>query len=110
MSTITICTLVIGRHVIQATNDGKSSPAFKMRYEDGSIAHHGHAETRAIQKAGKRSNLSNAKVYVHRIMADGTVSMAKPCVHCQAFMFRRGMKARNIWHTNWQGEYERMKE
>lgn len=110
MSTTTICTIIIGRQAIHATNDGKSSPEFRMLYEDRSVAHHGHAETRAIQKAGKRSNLSGAKVYVHRVLASGKVSMARPCKHCQEFMRRKGVKMRNVWYTNWEGAYERMRE
>lgn len=105
----TICHIIIGNQAITATNDGKTAPMFKRHHEDGSVSHCGHAETRAIQKCGMNRDLSSAKVYVMRVMANGDVSMARPCDACSAFMWRRGIRARNVRFTNWEGQWERMR-
>lgn len=109
MRCVTVCHLWIGNQLITATNDGKSAPQFKKRHSDGAVSHSACAEMRAFQKAGRWRDFSTVKVHVMRVMANGSISMAKPCVHCQAFMFSRGVKARNVRFTNWAGEWERMR-
>lgn len=105
---ITICSIHIGSSIFTATNDMKTAPQFKQHHDDGNITHYGHAEMRALQTVGKHRDVSNARVYVHRILNNGSISMAKPCVHCQAMLWRSGVKARRVWYTNSDGVWERM--
>lgn len=87
-------------------NSYKSHPLQKKFSEDPECKIHVHAETDAIIKAcnyftsksGTRRNywgeieLGNFKLYVARVLADGTPALAKPCIGCQSAIVAFGIK------------------
>lgn len=42
--------------------------------------------------------LRGYKIYVHRLLADGTPGLAKPCIHCQFMLAQVGIK--DIYWSN----------
>lgn len=59
-----------------------------------------HAEADAIMKLLKESKLARlagADIHVSRIKKDGTVGMAKPCLHCSALIEAVGI--RRVYYT-----------
>jgi deoxycytidylate deaminase len=48
---------------------------------------HAHAEARLVKKLDQGS-----VVYVVRILSNGTLANAKPCVNCQKVLRRRGIR------------------
>lgn len=104
----TQCIIWVGNQPITAWNDGKTSPKFLVKHEDGNTSASGHAEGRALQKAGN-ADLKNARVYVMRFLASGNLSMAKPCKHCEYLLLSRGIKPRNIRYTQEDGSWQKLK-
>ena len=104
---LVVCTLTYGNNKIIATNDGKTSPKFKVTFEDGNTSYSGHAEMRALSLMPRSWNVDRVKVEVHRVKKDGTLAMSKPCIHCQVHLWRYGIKARNVWFTDDAGKWTR---
>jgi tRNA(Arg) A34 adenosine deaminase TadA len=59
-----------------------------------------HAEARVLRKAG-----FGATVYVARVKRDGSLGMAKPCVHCMAALKSRGVEMVywTVSNNKWEG-------
>lgn len=55
-------------------------------------SHTTHAEMDAVLRARNVTDLAGTKIYVVRIMADGTYGMARPCEICETILFRYGIK------------------
>ena len=60
-----------------------------------------HAEFDAICKA--RSKIKGAKMYVTRLLADGTKGMSKPCPHCQKLIEESGIS--EVIYTDSNGDF-----
>lgn len=45
-------------------------------------------------------------LYVVRFLADGTVTMAKPCELCQNMINSYGVK--KVYYTDWEGNWNRL--
>lgn len=67
-----------------------------------------HAEMDAVMKV-PRSSRARAKVFVFRFLKNGKLSMAKPCKMCQGFLEEQGVKVQNVYFTDWNGEWQRLK-
>lgn len=93
-----------GSSTIFGTNSLKCSTKFKRIHPDGTKGFHLHAEMDLLRKfkPGTVSELS-----VVRFSKDGTVTMSKPCVYCQRFMKRHGV--RKVNYTDWNGEWAVLK-
>lgn len=108
-TTHVVCTIMYGNSIVTASNDGKTSPRYYRRFTDGNVSHSGHAEMRALSKMPKSWDPRKVRVYVQRTRKDGSVAMARPCVHCQAMLWREGVDPRRVQFTNEQGQYERFR-
>ena len=62
----------------------------KMRHIRNS--HTTHAEMDAILKARNVTDLSGSKIYVVRIMKDGSFGMARPCCICEEILKNYGVQ------------------
>ena len=72
-------------------NQGKTHPIMR-KYDPGEFRPGGiHAEVKACQGASYRE-LSNAEIYVARILRSGEPALAKPCEICQRFLRAMGVK------------------
>lgn len=64
------------------------------------------AETRLLRSL-PRIAVHGGVLYVTRVLRrDGTLSMARPCSTCQAWIKSR--KIKEVWYTDWNGEWARM--
>lgn len=107
---LVICEIFYGNSRIIATNDGKTAPGFKRKYEDGVTSYAGHAEMRALSMIPKSWNKKRIRMEVKRVKKDGTLAMARPCVHCQAHLWRNEIRARQVFFTNDDGVLERFRD
>lgn len=105
---LVICEISKGNSTITATNDGRTSPRFRVKHDDGNVSYSGHAEMRALVAWRWYDHPEKLKVVVKRVKKDGSFAMAKPCKNCQLGLWRAGIKARNVWFTNEQGALERL--
>lgn len=85
-------------------NSNRKSARFRRKYRDGTFGYHLHAEMDLIRQYPEGTIRT---VNVIRFKKDGTITMAKPCDHCQRFLKEHGV--RKVRYTNWQGEWEVMK-
>ncbi len=93
-----------GASQIGVNSQQRKTAKFRKRYKDSPDVHHEiHAEVDLILKLEKVPH----KIHVVRFFADGTPTMAKPCVHCQNFLRMKGVKA--VRYTNWEGNWEEIK-
>lgn len=71
-----------------------------------------HAEMAALQRAKNMNvkNFSRARIYVARKfgLPGQSHGMARPCCKCARILHNHGFKARNVWFTNWDGEWENL--
>jgi len=72
-----------GRVIAQATNKKVGDPGTQWRRS------YIHAEFAALIAAGK--NAKGSKVYVARVMKDGTPALSKPCKKCERYLKRYGV-------------------
>jgi len=90
-------------------NSNKTAPRFKRRFQDSNVLYTRHAEQHAISKLPHDTNYRRVKVYVTRFMANGKQGMARPCEACMATLTEIGVNPKNIFYTNWEGSWERLK-
>lgn len=68
-----------------------------------------HAEMAALQKAKNMrvKSFKNCKIYVMRKFGIATqkYGMAKPCWRCAQMLCEHGFKAKNVWFTDWNGDW-----
>lgn len=102
-STLVSCQIYNGNSFVSATNDSKTSPKYKRVFSDGNESYAGHAEMRAISKIPKSWDTSKLKVYVQRFKKDGSIGMSRPCVWCQAALWKVGISSRHVWFTTDEG-------
>lgn len=72
-----------------------------------------HAEAALIGKIPRSIPGCRIHVQVFRVSHPQTssspiITMARPCTNCQARLWRRGVKARNVWYAGWDGDFHRM--
>jgi deoxycytidylate deaminase len=93
------CAIVRGNQIVSlGFNKIKTHPKAKTPYRQL------HAEITAILAADKR-DLRGCEVYTFREHKDGTLAIAKPCVHCQMALAEVGIgKA----HFTTDGGHEEM--
>ena len=85
-----------GKNRAIGINSDKTSPKFWREYPDGNKRYTRHAEMHLFQK-----NAYWKEIWVLRVLANGKLSMAKPCPACQRFL-----NTKKIWYTNWEGKWE----
>lgn len=66
-----------------------------------------HAEVSSIMQVPRQSR-HKLRIYVFRFLKNGTLSMAKPCKSCQKFLKEEGINLKNIWYSDWNGNWQRM--
>ena len=89
---------------IGVNSERRKTAKFRKRYANSPDTHYGiHAEVDLILKLQDIPE----RIHVMRCFKDGTLTMAKPCVHCQNFLRIKGVKA--VRYTNWDGDWETMK-
>ncbi len=81
------------------TNQSKTHPIAYRRYKDGQEAANMHAEMDVLRFARKGDSL-----VVTRFLKDGSLTMAKPCIHCIKLIKSIGLK--EVRYTNWSGNWE----
>jgi len=82
---------------IALRRDGVYVRSKNSRVKDPNL--NGHAEAKALKKAGRGSIL-----WVARVLKDGkTWAIAKPCKKCQALIKNKGVK--RVYYTIGPGEY-----
>jgi len=94
----------VGSSYVFGTNSDRCSTKFARKYRDGTTGYHLHAEMALLnsQKAGEVD-----AIHVIRFKKDGSVTMAKPCIHCQKFLRQYGVK--KVYYTNWKGHWDFIK-
>ena len=77
------CILTNGRDTFIGLNSYKSHPLqFKFSKDSQKVCI--HSEIAALAKASKEyTDLSKFKMYVARVLADGTPALARPCCICE---------------------------
>lgn len=106
--------LVSGKDVVSVGVNGKKSHPLQqkfnnIRFKDDSAAQHlMHAEIEALVKGrAHHREIEDAAIYVYRVMKDGSIGMARPCVGCMAALKEYGI--REVFYTTDQGlAYERV--
>lgn len=72
-----------------------------------------HAEMAALQRAKNMGvkNFKNCRIYVTRKfgLPNQDYGMAKPCWRCAQKLFEHGFKAKNVWYTDWNGEWTNLR-
>ena len=59
-----------------------------------------HAEFDAVLSA-RGADVSGCTAYVCRVLKNGELAMAKPCVHCEAMLRKLGIK--EVWYSTDEG-------
>lgn len=111
----TVAIISYGKTAIAGWNNReKTSPSWDREYPDGNHSYTRHAEMHALmklqrilRKPGKHPGRVKA-VHIFRKRNDGTPTMAKPCVHCQARLREVGLSPRDIWYTDWDGKFTQL--
>lgn len=93
-----------GSSVIFGMNSSRASTKFKRIYADGNEGFHLHAEMDLIRKF-KPGEIS--EITVVRFSKNGRLTMSKPCLYCQRFLKRHGV--RKVHYTEWDGTWEIMR-
>lgn len=106
-SMATECVIFYANSFVMGHNDGKTSPKYRIEYENDEPGFHGHAEMRAVSKIPKSWDPSRLKVYVKRYRKDGSIGMARPCLNCQSHLWMKGILARNVWFTDDEGQMQK---
>jgi len=55
-----------------------------------------------------RQARNKVELFVFRSLRNGTLTMSKPCCICQQYLFKEGVKSKNIYFTDWCGKWQRM--
>lgn len=86
---------------IGINSHSRKTAKFRKRYKNSDeIYYEIHAEVDLILKLMHVPE----KIHVVRYFKNGSVTMAKPCVHCQNFLRLKGVKI--VRYSNWNGEWE----
>lgn len=101
-----IAQAIVGKTVIIGRNSNRHHKSFKRNYTNGN-SYTAHAETDLIVRCIAITGKVPRKIQVIRLLADGTVSIAKPCKYCQKFLKNAGVKIVN--YSNEKGEIVTMK-
>lgn len=86
-----------GTLLAKGHNTDKTCPLQKKynryRFEETNTLAKGHAEIMALKKIRWLDiNFSQVEVYTYRALKDGTISMARPCESCMAFIKELNIK------------------
>ena len=97
-----VCVLKRGRHIVRiGTNSKKTHPKFGRLFKSGpKEVHTLHAEMDVLRFAEPGDDL-----IVMRFKADGSLSMARPCKHCQKHIKEAGI--RRVHFSDWSGDLVR---
>mgnify|MGYP001293490940 CR=1 FL=1 len=90
-----------GSSVVFGVNSDRCSTKFERIHPDGTRGFHLHAEMDLIRKF-EPGTLSNINVV--RFSKNGKLTMAKPCVYCERFMRKHGV--RTVRYTDWGGRWK----
>lgn len=104
-----ICVAKVGSTHFVGWNSEKTSPSFMREYPCGNADYKRHAEMHVLKQIPKGTNPKSIKIYVSRIVNEERFSMAKPCRHCQERLFEFGINPRNVFFTDWDGKWTRMR-
>jgi hypothetical protein len=94
----------VGKSIVYGVNSYKCSTKFRRFYGDGQEGYHLHAEMDLIRKT---KGLGVKEISVARFVKSGKATMARPCLHCQKFLKKAGIK--KVRYTNWDGQWEVLK-
>lgn len=100
----------IGSSLFIGWNSEKTSPSFRRDYPCGESDWQRHAEMHVLNQIPRGSNPKNIRIFVARRIRGGGISMAKPCGFCQKKLKDAGIDPRNIYFTNWLGEWEKLRK
>lgn len=103
-----VCHVLVGSKWITGINSHEhTSPAWtKVLRGEYTLATR-HAEAHAIQQAQKLSEKIK-KVYVFRFTKRGVLTMAKPCQYCMMLLEDAGVKPRDVFYSDWNGNICRL--
>jgi hypothetical protein len=99
-----VAAFVARKGPIGVNTNRRQTARFRKRYSNSDCFHHEiHAEVDLIRKLREVPH----RICVVRFYKDGSLGMARPCVHCQNFLRHRGV--REVRYTNWMGRWETMR-
>lgn len=104
-----LCIAKVGNTKFVGWNSEKTSPSFIREYPCGETSCERHAEMHILRQIPRGSNPKSVKIFVFRVKKDGELSMAKPCAHCQERLSKFGLHPSNIYFTNWNGNWEKLR-
>ena len=82
-------------------NTSKTHPSFKRTYKNGQSCYAIHAEMNILRQA-KPGDV----IFVMRWSAEGELTMAHPCEHCQELIRKAGIK--RVVYSDWDGNFKDM--
>ena len=97
----------LGKTQWMGINSSKTHPEALKTFRNGEQGSCLHAEIDAIVKI-PRDTRHKIKLFVMRFRKDGILTMARPCRMCRTFMNKVGVDAKNVYYTNWDGEWEKL--
>lgn len=101
-----IAEAVIGKTIIIGRNSKRNNQQFKRNYKNGQ-SYTAHAETDLIMRCIAKTGKIPKKIKVIRLLADGSLNIAKPCIYCEKFLKNAGVKT--VQYSNEKGELVTMK-
>lgn len=84
-------------HPVQRALNHRYRSNFKIRCENREGIHAEMACLLKLQRPTLDIDWSKVKLYIYRECFDGTLGMSKPCLGCETFIRRLGIK--NIYYT-----------
>lgn len=97
---------LLGNSRFVGFNNFKTHPSMLKMCRDSSIesCSCNHAEVSALAKVPRQCR-HKVELYVMRFLANGNVSMAKPCSRCEKYLQENDVDFRNVFYTDWNGEW-----
>lgn len=103
----TVCLINVGnRWLIGQADRNRTSPHWEKFYENRKqVKYTRHAEAHALQLADRIGGKIK-KLIVLRFRKDGTITMAKPCFHCQEMLKEHGIPFKIVYYSDDKGEIQ----
>jgi len=99
----------LGNSFWMGINNRKTHPDARKILKDGFVSSCIHAEMDAIVKI-PRDVRHKIKLFVMRFQKNGKLTMAKPCPTCHTFILSQGIDMKNVYYTDWDGEWQCLNE
>lgn len=98
---------VVGKQRYYGENSYKTHPEMLTIKGSGIRVAYAHAELQSLMRVPRQAR-RNVTLFVCRLTRDGRMTMAKPCGICQAYLLREGVDLRQVYYTDWNGEWQKL--